>query len=180
MRGNRIVMVVLALVSAGGFVLADDGFATGEAHGRWDLSGTIIGSTAYGTWIASYVPLDNSLKSYYCSYDGIWDPTAGGYFFWVTQSTDYAGQCDRTGQNSFKCTSLAYGADALFKVQLIYVTYENLERLPDKTVMRTMDVCVYGSDQDPFGEEYPDYGCWPGTPGVSNWRTLVVRDMPLP
>jgi len=169
MRGKRIVMVVLALAAAGGFVLADDG------NGRWDLSGTVVGSTPFGRWIASFVPADNELSHYYYIADGIWAPPFG-----ATRQTDFSGQCERTGPNSFKCTTLAYGANDAYQVVVTYAAYETLERLPDKTVLRKMDVCAYGPDQDPLGEEYPAYGCYPGTPGISMWKMLVVRDMPQP
>jgi hypothetical protein len=173
MRANRIVIVVVALVAAGGFVLA------GEASGRWDLSGTQTNVTAYGKWICSFVPRNVELSSYYYNCEGIWDPTGGGYFFWVTQATDFTGQCDRTGPNSFKCSQIAYGANDLFEVQLIYVTYENRERLPDGTMMFKIDFCVYGPGQDPFGEDYPAIGCWYGTSGPAAPNQLVVRDAPV-
>jgi hypothetical protein len=160
-------MVLVALVAAGGFGLASEG------NGRWDLSGTVVGSTPYGRWIASFVPEDNELNHYYYIADGIWAPPFG-----ATRATDFSGQCDRTGPTSFKCTTMAYGANDAYQIVAIYVAYETLERLPDRTVMRKMDVCVYGPDQDPLGEEYPAFGCYSGSPEISNWKMLVVRDAP--
>jgi len=171
MRGNRIVMVVLALAAAGGFVLADEG------SGRWDLSGSEIYDTAMGHWICDLVPLDNELHSYSYTCDGIWDPSVG-YFPSVTQGTSFHGECDRTGPNSFKCSQIAYGGTASFGVYAIYVTYETRERMPDGTVELVLDACTFAPWQDPF-VDFPLMGCLYGIP-VSDSKKFIVRDVPTP
>ena len=170
MRGNRIVMVLAALVAAGGFVLADEG------DGRWDLSGTEILDTALGHWICTYVPLNNDLSSYSYTCNGIWDASLG-YFPAVTQGTPYIGECDRTGPNSFMCSQIAYGGTADFEVYAIYVSYESRERMPDGTIVTVMDGCTYAPWQDPF-VEYPLMGCIYGIPILGGAKQMVVREAP--
>ena len=97
------------------------------------------------------IPLDNQLSRYYYRCEGVWDPTLGGYFP-ITEATNWTGQCDRTGSNSFKCIQIAYGSDANHHLLLIYTSYETRERLPDGTMLFTLDSCAWGAWQDPFGD----------------------------
>lgn len=174
MRRMAIVSVVLALAVGGAFVAA-----AGEGSGKWDIAGTEIYTTGLGRWICNYVPLDNQLQHYSYTCDGIWDPTVG-YFPIVTQGTYFNGECDRTGPNSFLCNQIGYGGTAAYNVFVIYVTYETRERLPDGTTVSTLGACSYAAWQDPFGDEYPAYGCLYDIPIVSQGKPMQVRTAPRP
>ena len=101
-----------------------------------------------------------------------------GGFFPVVEATDWVGQCDRTGHNSFKCNQIAYGIDANHKVIVIYMAYETRERMPDGTLQGTLDSCAFGFWQDPFGDEFPVYGCNYNIP-VYPQEQMTVRDTPV-
>ncbi len=170
----RIVIVAAVLVLAAGSAFVA---TAGGGHGRWDLAGTEYGATGAGEWVCTFVPLDNALEHYSYTCDGIWDPTGGA--FPVTKGTIWQGQCDRTGPNSFKCSQLAYGGSATYKIVLKYVTYETRERLRDGTLLYKLDSCFFGFWQDPFGDELPAYGCRYNIPQVTDFKRLPVRDAPV-
>lgn len=178
MRRIAIVWAMVALAASGLFV-----FAGGGGHGRWDIAGTTTATTVNGKWVCSHIPLDNQLSRYDYDCEGIWDPSLGLQFppfSTVAHATDYAGLCERTGPNSFKCSQIAYAADADYQVVLIYVTYETRMRLPDGTIEAKFDSCAFGGWQDPFGGEFPMFGCQYGTPIIIEQLNMPIGDAPTP
>lgn len=178
MRRIAIVWAMVAFAASGVIAVAGEG-----GLGRWDIAGTTTATTVFGKWICSNIPLDNQLSLYDYDCEGIWDPTLGlpfPPFNTVVHATDYAGLCERTGPNDFKCTQIAYAADAAYQVVLIYVTYETRERFPDGTVEIKMDSCAFAGSQDPFGEEFPMFGCRYGMPVVIEQLYIPIGDTPTP
>lgn len=88
------------------------------------------------------------------------DPTWYGMFPTAVELTGMYGEMVVTAKNMYDFTMIEYAIDENFNVVYFRLWNGCLEMTSDDTHTGTFTASIYGPDQDPFGEEDPEYGCW--------------------
>jgi hypothetical protein len=119
-----------------------------------------------GSWVRSdkYLvgtvsPVGPGHNRYSTSFKYIHDPN-WWLFDNVTEETDGRGDLVRTGHNTYDFTLFVIGFDENYSNVYFEVTSGSLVMTSYDTMEGVMSLAFYSPDQDPFGDEEPEYGCF--------------------
>jgi len=88
------------------------------------------------------------------------NPTWYGLFPTAVDLSGMFGEGVVTGKNTYDFTLIDYAIDENYDVVYFRLWNGVLEQTSMDTMTGTFTASIYGPEQDPFGEEDPEYGCW--------------------
>jgi len=153
---------------------------------EWPLAGTWYGTNSHGHAILlTITPLGPDSDQFAASLDIAHDPSFGGLFPGTIAATNMRGMYVKAGLNTYDCTVMSYGlaepAEGEAARQVVYVQVVSGQfTLTDENTL-TSDLytaALYASDQDPFGNEPPAYGCYPVSGTYKRMPVVPVCELP--
>ncbi len=122
--------------------------------------------------IASASPPGLGRYSIVCEGKSI-NPTWYGMFPSAVDLSLMFGEMVATGKNTYDFTLIEYAINETYNVVYFRLWNGIAVFTSEDTYTGTFTASIYGPDQDPFGEEPPEHGCW-GTWDFPYYRIPVV------
>ncbi len=87
-------------------------------------------------------------------------PTWYGIFPEAVAISDLYGEAVVTGKNTYDFTVVDYAINESYGMVYFRLWSGTMEQTSKDTMEGTFTASIYHPDQDPFGDEEPEYGCW--------------------
>ncbi len=88
------------------------------------------------------------------------DPKWYGMFPTAVDLSTMYGEMVVSGKNTYDFTLIDYAIDENYEVVYFRLWNGVSEQTSKDTATSSFIASIYGPDQDPFGDEEPEYGCW--------------------
>ena len=87
-------------------------------------------------------------------------PTWYGIFPTAVDISGMYGEMIVNGKNTYDITLIDYAIDVNYDVVYFRLWNGVITQTSQDTMSCTFTASIYGPDQDPFGDEEPEHGCW--------------------